>query len=70
MLPLCEFRSYTRYVLDYVKVLLARHSTSKALGPEQYFSILDSIHSPDLKLPNPAAIELKSHAKELRVCIS
>ncbi|XP_075217451.1 transmembrane protein 214 isoform X2 [Lycorma delicatula] len=66
MLPVCEMRSYTRYVLDYIKVLLARHSTSKALGSEQYFSIIDSIYSPDLRIPNPASVELRSHTKQLR----
>lgn len=66
MLPICDLRSYTRYILDYIKVLLARHSTSKALGADQYFSVIDSLYSPDLKLPNPATIELRSHTKELR----
>ncbi|XP_022184928.2 transmembrane protein 214-A [Nilaparvata lugens] len=66
MFPVCELRNYSRYVLDYLKCLLARHSTSKALNCDQFFSIVDAIHSTDLKLPNPIALELKSNTKQLR----
>uniref|UniRef100_A0A1B6C1J5 Transmembrane protein 214 n=4 Tax=Clastoptera arizonana TaxID=38151 RepID=A0A1B6C1J5_9HEMI len=64
MMPLCELRNYTRFVLDYLKHLLGRHSSSKALTTEQYFSLLDTIFGAH-NLSNVLNTELKSHAKSL-----
>jgi len=62
MLPVYELRNYTHFVCDYLKQLLARHSTSKALTVAQYLGILDAVFS----CRQPPNNELKTHLRTLQ----
>uniref|UniRef100_A0A1B6G964 Transmembrane protein 214 n=1 Tax=Cuerna arida TaxID=1464854 RepID=A0A1B6G964_9HEMI len=62
MFPVYELRNYSQFVCDYLKHLLARHSTSKGVTTQQYLDILDSVFSSKLAANN----ELKSHVHSLQ----
>lgn len=66
MLPVYALRNYSHFVSDYLKHLLARHSTSKALSAkEQYLSILDTVYS--TKHVGQVNHDLKTHVRTLQV---
>uniref|UniRef100_A0A1B6KGB0 Transmembrane protein 214 n=1 Tax=Graphocephala atropunctata TaxID=36148 RepID=A0A1B6KGB0_9HEMI len=65
MFPVYELRNYAQFVCDYMKHLLARHSTSKGVTTQQYLDILDSVFASK----SAANHELKAHVRTLQALV-
>ncbi|KAJ9600398.1 hypothetical protein L9F63_009326, partial [Diploptera punctata] len=66
MLPLLELRNYTSFVIGYLKDILVNSSENKQVSQEQFFALLDVIHSAN-NLPNNMKQELLALSPELRI---
>jgi hypothetical protein len=69
MVPVMDMRNYTTFVVNYLKDILTHSPQGRPVPYEQFFAVLDVIHSPSNNLPNNVQQELLSLSPALRVCI-
>ena len=69
MVPLLEMRNYTSFVIGYLKDILSNSSESKRVTQDQFFAVLDIIHSSN-NLPSSMKQDLVALSPQLRVCMS
>jgi hypothetical protein len=69
MVPMMDMRNYMSFVVGYLKDILTYSPQSKPVNYEQFFAVLDVIHSPTSNLPNNVRQELLTLSPALRVCI-
>ncbi|PSN50955.1 hypothetical protein C0J52_07633 [Blattella germanica] len=65
MVPLLEMRNYTAFVITYLKDILNQSPENKPISQEQFFAVLDVIHSSN-NLPNNLKQELLGLSSTLR----
>jgi len=69
MVPMMDMRNYTTFVVNYLKDILTQTPQGRPVHCEQFFAVLDVIHSPSNNLPSNVRQELLSLSPTLRVCI-
>lgn len=69
MVPVMDMRNYTSFVVNYLKDILTHSPQGRPVNHEQFFAVLDVIHSPTSNLPNDIRQKLLSLIPSLRVCI-
>ncbi|KDR16686.1 hypothetical protein L798_09076 [Zootermopsis nevadensis] len=67
MVPVMDMRNYTSFVVNYLKDILTHSPQGRPVNHEQFFAVLDVIHSPTSNLPNDIRQKLLSLIPSLRV---
>jgi len=69
MVPMMDMRNYSSFVVNYLKDVLTHSPQGRPVNHEQFFAVLDVIHSSACNLPNNVRQELLSLGPALWVCI-